>query len=217
MLNKLELTRHYPYIPGQTLTLLLKDGQAMDVSVMSVFEPFTLSCVALVHSGSPPFEGLYVVKLYDRCFATDLREQESIPIWTTDFEAEYSQFIRRDCAPEFFDLCTKVFREALDWADEEQIEAWDKGRQEAYLQCLCRQVYNTESYACDLLHDIQGIHVPRLFARVFLQTSDKPNEDLDCPGFLLEFINGFQLANLAENAARILGSAFARMPLRLYT
>lgn len=141
------------------------------------------------------------MKIFDRRFATELREDlEEDPTWSTDLEAEYSRFVRSEHAPEFFDLCTKGLRESLFWETDELSQLWDKGREEAYLQCFCRQLYNIESYAYDQLQDIQGIHVPRLFAHVSLQTSDKPNEYLDCPGLLLEYIDGFQLGDLAENA-----------------
>ena len=54
------------------------------------------------------------------------------------------------------------------------------------------------------LRDIQGHHVPHLFARPFLQLSDSylANKYFDCPGILLEYIQRFPLTDLADNAPK---------------
>ncbi|WEW55966.1 hypothetical protein PRK78_001401 [Emydomyces testavorans] len=157
----------------------------------------------VVQLNCPLFNGCFVLKLYDRRFATQLRQDEEASPWNLQIESDYCEFVRNGRAPEFFDLCTAKFCEDEDWAYEQR-EKWNKAQHEAYLQYLCRRTYNIEKVAYDKLRDIQGKHVPRLFARILLQPSGPAlaNEYLDCPGILLEYIQGFPLTNLAGNASK---------------
>jgi hypothetical protein len=66
-------------------------------------------------------------------------------------------------------------------------------------------LYKTETDVYDKLQDMQGKDIPRLVARVLVEsltTSGLANEYLDCPGILLEFIQGFPLTELSDYAAR---------------
>jgi hypothetical protein len=156
----------------------------------------------VVQLDCPPFKGQFVLKLYDRRFATQLRDDEDISPWNPQIESEYSKFVRDGRASEFFDLCTTKFREYEYWADEPR--EWNDAQCEAYLQYICHRTYKMEKEAYKNLRDIQGKHVPRLLARPFLQLSGSglANKYFDCPGILLEYIQGFPLTDLADNAPK---------------
>lgn len=156
----------------------------------------------IVELDHPPLSGRFVLKLYDRRFATKLRRDEKAAPWCPQTEFRYREFVRDGRASEFFDLCTANFRGDKYWADEQR-ETWDEAQLEAYLQHLCCRTYGTEQDAYGKLHDIQGKHIPRLSARPSLQASSdagSANEHLDCPALLLEYIQGFPLTALAANA-----------------
>lgn len=197
--------RYYPYAAGQILPLQVGKQCCVNASIVKVLEPFTLSCAMLVQlDSSPPFKGHFILKLYDRRFATQLRNDEEASPWSPEIESEYNEFVYDGRASEFFDLCSAKFRDDDEyWVDDEHREMWNREQHEAYLQYLCRRTYNTESDAYSLLHDMQGKHVPRLFARLLLRSSDSSAAHemyLDCPGILLEYIQGFPLTDLADNA-----------------
>ncbi|OXV11716.1 hypothetical protein Egran_00522 [Elaphomyces granulatus] len=122
----------------------------------------------------PPFKGQFVLKLYDRRFSTQLWQDEKASPWNSEIESEYSEFVRDGRASH---------------------GKGNKAQREAYLQYACHRIYKTEKEAYKNLHDIQGKHIPRLLARPFLQLSDSglANKYLDCPGILLENIQGFPL------------------------
>jgi hypothetical protein len=153
----------------------------------------------VVQLDCPPFVGRFVLKLYDRRFATQLRLDEEASPWSSQIEFEYSVFVRGGRASKFFDLCTAKYREYEYWPYEDR-EEWNMAEHEAHLQYLCHRTYQTETNAYKKMHDIQGKHVPRLFARPFLQSSDSglASKYLDHPGILLEYIQGFPLTNLAD-------------------
>ena len=175
-----------------------------NASIIKVFEPFTLSCVVIIQLDHPPFKGRFLLKLYDRRFATQLRRDEKASPWCPQIESKYLEFVRDGRASEFFDLCTAKYREDEYWADDQR-ETWNEAQHEAYLQYLCRRTYDMEKDAYKKLHDMQGKHIPRLFARPVLQSSSdsgSANEYLDCPAILLEYIEGFPLTTLADNAPK---------------
>jgi hypothetical protein len=157
----------------------------------------------VVQLDCPPFKGQFVLKLYDRRFSTQLRRDEQASPWNSEIESEYSEFVRDGRASEFFERCTTKFREDEYWADEEDMN-WTKAQREAYLQYACHRIYKTEKEAYKNLHDIQGKHIPRLLARPFLPLSDSgiANKYLDCPGLLLDYIQGFPLTDLADEAPK---------------
>ncbi|KAK3705246.1 hypothetical protein LTR37_013407 [Vermiconidia calcicola] len=95
-----------PYKPGHVLTLRQEStptlGYELRVQILEVFEPFTLSCVMRVwldEDGQDPSEA--VLKLYDRRFATQLREDQKIDPWSAQHESAYLEFIRTGQVNEF--------------------------------------------------------------------------------------------------------------------
>lgn len=202
-----------PYYPGNKLSLQIESySSELVATVVKAFEPFTLSCVLVVQLDYPQLGlvGKYALKLYDRRFATQLREDEVDYPWDQQVEEEFRKFVLDGHASVFFDHCAKQDakdRIALDnyalgdrWTDVEG-ENWSRAQTEAYLQYLCRKFYETELKVYNRLQDIQGQCIPYLEGRVMLKSSQmSPQLDtyLGCPGLLLEYIEGVSLKELAQ-------------------
>ena len=92
-----------PYVAGNTITVRLEPHkESIAALITHVFEPFTLSCVMVVRLfqkerlGEPT-----VLKLFDRRFASQLREEAEAEPWTMGFEARYHRFIQNGSAADF--------------------------------------------------------------------------------------------------------------------
>ena len=88
---------------GNTITVQLEPHkESIAALITHVFEPFTLSCVMVVRLFQK--EGLgnpTVLKLFDRRFASQLREEAEVEPWTMESEAQYHRFIQNGSAAEF--------------------------------------------------------------------------------------------------------------------
>ncbi|PVI02956.1 hypothetical protein DM02DRAFT_699754 [Periconia macrospinosa] len=193
-----------PYTKGNTLFLHIGEQpyQPAKATIMRVFEPFTMSCTMAVQLNCPflNLEGEFILKLYDRRFATQLRQDEKACPWDPNLEQEYQEFVDGGGASNFFKLCSYKLCSDEDWAVKER-NNWTRAQHEAFLQYSCRESYRTEAEVYDRLYDIQGKDVPQLFARLSMpHSSNLSNEYIGPPGLLLEFIRGFPLADLAGHA-----------------
>ena len=149
-----------------------------------------------------------MLKMYDRRFAFGMRECEKMSPWDDDIEAQYCDLaVREGRASKFFDTCEEKCRKNLCWADE-VYESWSKAEEEAYSQYLCNRIYNTEREAYSILESLQGKHIPRIFGEVYREhdISKDSKAQQDCrhnhPGLILEYIQGFPLIDLANNAPK---------------
>jgi len=211
-----------PYITGKTLDFDISlhpfEGREIsasltaDVTIVKVFEPFTLSCTLLVElrtMPTRPLPNLFILKIYDRRFAEQLRRDNKASLWNPQIEDEYRKFVHDGSAAAFFKLCSEKDAVNQDWAYEARKE-WNQAQQEAYLQYSCLKYYRTESSVYNRLFDIQGRDIPRLQALVKIKSSSAhtpsthaPLDDyFDCPGVLLEYIEGFSLTDIALHAPR---------------
>ncbi|KAJ6149607.1 hypothetical protein N7471_000806 [Penicillium samsonianum] len=196
-----------PYVAGNIVKLQLKtpyDGQTIDAKIMKVFEPFTWSTAMLVRPVCPTtaWEDDMVLKLFDRRFATQLREREEISPWTSDIEQNYHQFILDGDA-------AKLVAELT--ADRDlparNVDTWNSSQEETYLHDFMQALYETETQAYNTLADMQGNDIPRLFSCVTVPTSTTAQNTLlseysDIPGILLQYIEGFPLTDIATCAPR---------------
>ncbi|KAJ5097381.1 hypothetical protein N7456_008102 [Penicillium angulare] len=196
-----------PYVVGNVVTLQLKtpfDGQRIDARIIKVFEPFTLSSVMVVRPACPTttWEGDMVLKLFDRRFATEFRQNEEISPWTSEIGQNYHQFILDgDAAKLVAELTTD--REL----PGRNIDTWNSSQEETYLHDYMQGLYETETQAYRALADMQGDDIPRLFSCVTMPSSppaqsNLPSEYIDIPGILLQYIEGFPLTDLAICAPR---------------
>ncbi len=155
-------------------------------------------------ANSAGFEMPVFLKLYDRRFAEQLRRDEKIPPWTFKIEQEYQDYALRGNASNFI----AKFRSDPNMAEAEG-EKWSNAQNEAYLYNYMQKLYDTETEVYRRLKDMQGKDVPRLIARVKLPGctpspigSNANCKYIDCPGILLDLIEGFPLTDLATHAPR---------------
>lgn len=178
--------------------------QEIGARITQVFEPFTLSVAMVVLLDSPALglEGHMVLKLFDRRFAAQLRKDENINPWTTDIKKKYHHFIVDGSASKFITELNSNSNMA-----EEEGDTWDDCQNEAYLHDHMQDLYETEVEAYNTLKDIQGKHVPQLFACLTVPTSSSSQEAsvkkyIDIPGILLQYVDGFPLTDIATHAPR---------------
>ncbi|KAF1814052.1 hypothetical protein P152DRAFT_481210 [Eremomyces bilateralis CBS 781.70] len=196
-----------PYFEGNTLTIQI-DGQPsnnLDVTVLKAFEPFTLSCALLVQLdwSMLKLKGQYVLKLFDRRFATEVRRYNKACPWDPKIEDEYRNFVYDDDISALFTFCAEQETD-YKWTPSAQKD-WNGAHLEAYLQYCCRNYYMTETQVYDRLPDLQGEDIPRLIARVLIRRPSSAgliDKYLDCPGILLEYIQGYHLTDLEENTPK---------------
>lgn len=196
-----------PYVPDNIIKLQLKtpfDGQTIDARIIKVFEPFTCSSAMVVRPVCPTtvWEGDMVLKLFDRRFATELRQNDEMSPWTSDVEQNYHQFILDGDA-------AKLIAELT--ADRDlpgrNFHTWNSSQEETYLHDYMQGLYETETQAYTTLTDMQGNDIPRLFSCVTMPSSTPAqnsllSEYIDIPGILLQYIEGFPLTDIAIYAPR---------------
>lgn len=90
---------------------------------------------------------------------------------------------------------------------ESEEKEWDCLGNELDL-CFFKQFrYESETEAYETMKDLQGIHIPRIFAHTKIlgpaYTQDQPiSRYFEHPGILMEHIEGYALPDIAENAPR---------------
>lgn len=192
-----------PYVAGNTITVQLEPHkESIAALITHVFEPFTLSCVMVVRLFQK--EGLgkpTVLKLFDRRFASQLREEAEAEPWTMESEAQYHRFIQNGGAAEFI---TSLEEDSMS-EDEEG----DVAKNEAYLHHEIQRLYKTEREVYSTLKDLQGKHIPRLLHTLTFPafstsyaTSKLINKYTAIPGIILQHIDGFTLSELSVYAPK---------------
>lgn len=143
-----------------------------------------------------------VLKVFDRRFASQLREDQDASPWTLDIEKEYHQFA--------IDGRASSFTAKLHSKDEtitQQADTRNNSQTEAYLQYLMSESYDTEVEVYNTLKDIQGEDIPQLFANITTPIAidtqaSAASQCIDPPGVLLQYITGFELADITDCAPK---------------
>ena len=162
-----------PYWPGNTLKLrYLQTSHILDVKIQHMYEPFTLSVVLRVEVINEPLpcfnvkqHDVVIVKLFDRRFSTDMRDQENASTYTTQLEQEYLDDLCKDPpveGEEFgiegdTDMATSVEEELeevgqIDDEDQDTPDAWA----EHNLQELCMRFFHNEMTVYERLKPLQA-------------------------------------------------------------
>ncbi|KAH0523415.1 hypothetical protein TsFJ059_008423 [Trichoderma semiorbis] len=155
-----------------------------------------------------------VLKLYDRRFGVDLRDYRIHLPFTTEKEALFESFVRRNAIGPFLtQLAQDQERELIPipphhHLDDDNFEGSEK--YEAALWKDCDDMFHCETMAYELLKDLQGAGVPRLLAAVRLVDTSSiiPSDLIDGPdakywdinGILLQYIPGINLINLDSSS-----------------
>ncbi|ODM17923.1 hypothetical protein SI65_06711 [Aspergillus cristatus] len=165
-----------------------------------------------------------VLKVFDRLSASQARTDEKADPWTLDIEQRYHQFLldsgESDSSGEDGndeDGEGNDDEDGVDYSDDEEDEeedgekkeqkGWIAPRYEADLHNLMHRLHRTEAEAYQALKDRQGEDIPRFLACITIPSSSPMQEEsliehVDMPGILLQNINGFHLADLAQHAPR---------------
>ncbi|KAJ5928364.1 hypothetical protein N7466_007320 [Penicillium verhagenii] len=205
-----------PYTVGNVIKIHLKTADGLeateDANIIKAFEPFTLSSVVLIRMtcSTLGLQGNMILKLFDRRFATQLREDEKIRPWTLDTEMEYHQFILDGGASDFVTQ--------INDGETPEGSTWSAAMDETYLHDHMSDLYKTEVQAYSYLKEIQGTDIPQLLASTIMPVS-RPvqlrSEYIDIPGILLQYIEGFPLTDIAKYTPRESWQAICEDAIRI--
>ncbi|MCJ1246793.1 hypothetical protein MMC30_004002 [Trapelia coarctata] len=217
------------YHEGNILHLYIRDWKrpvhsdsgtpsAVRARIVKAIRPFTLSCVLQVvllpsesnvssdaeDKATLPPEQPFILKLYDRRFDQDTREDRKIEPWTPVREEALVSFVRGGQLEAFLstlDLWSLATREDLDEAQKEAAIAYN-----------FYKMHESEVSVYELLQGLQGRHVPIMYADVRLDSietesgcheslpGEVDDEFLVVKGILIEYIPGFLLVDLEGQA-----------------
>lgn len=207
------------YEVSQVLTLNivpnpLSSSSELRVRVSQLHEPWTLSCGMIVEILESDCQDIQspstsattaFLKLFDRRYASQLRQDNGIIPWTKGIEDAYLEFIQSSRAEEFLQkLChDKNFKELTE-------EEWDAAENEAFLAHELLGLFTAETATYAKLHNHQKKSIPGLFAPITLNitslgadsSADMSVELYQVKGVLLEYLPGFSLSTLEKHAPR---------------
>ncbi len=205
------------YEVGQVLTLNTvpnppSSSSELRVRVSKLHEPWTLSCGMIVEILEKDRQDIQspatspttaFLKLFDRRYASQLRQDNGIIPWTKAIEDAYLEFIQSNKAEEFLQkLChDENFKETTE-------EEWDAAENEAFLAHELLRFFTAETATYAKLHNHQRKLIPGLFTPVTLNITslgtdsvvDMPAELYQAKGVLLEYLPGFSLSTLENHA-----------------
>ena len=152
---------------------------------MKVFEPFTLSCVMVVRLSRSRLasKGNMVLKIFDRRFASQIREEQEASPWTPDIEKEYHQFATEGGASSF-----TANLNSKDETVAQQADTRNVSQNEGFIQHLMSESHDTEVEVYHTSKDIQGEDIPQLFANITMLIAidthaSTASQYIDPPGF----------------------------------
>ncbi|CAD0109741.1 unnamed protein product [Aureobasidium uvarum] len=155
-----------------------------------------------------------VLKLYDRRFSTQHRDDWDAAPWTLEIEKTYHDFVDCGDADEYFSYwdAEKERNDYWSAAYVDNRNRWSVAKREAYLQWDSTMTYETEKKAYERMSHLQGEDVPKVFGEVMLDQptttkQDNEHEDVDdkdariftIPGILMQYVDGFHLTDLHKH------------------
>lgn len=185
-----------PYRVGNTLKLYFseQDDAPTAAQIIRILGPFSLSCSMIVKLNHSELKSQYELKLYDRRFAHQLRIQNGAADWTPEIETDLRDLDDTGDAERFVEEW-QALNETVGsaWLEESDWQRWDPGKQEAYLQTLCCNMYKNEHSKDGVLVDVEDA-----LGHVWLQTSSESSTravqpQLDVPGVLLKYTPGEEI------------------------
>ena len=134
-----------------------------------------------------------ILKLFDWRYAIQLREDHGVGQWNLYREEAYRALVEKGEATEV----------VSDLEDNNSITKYplDAAYEEGFLFDYCRDLYSCEVEAYSRLKDLQGKNVPRFFADILFHDSSTEHH-IGVRGILLEFIDGYDLTDIAKYAHR---------------
>ncbi|QRV85264.1 hypothetical protein RhiJN_27363 [Ceratobasidium sp. AG-Ba] len=204
MVHTQDISIPCPYVVGSAFLLRVTPtiGSPFDLlaTVVKFYEPVTISPIMLISiefidtdSESSPYKlpNKIVLKVYDRRFSTDLREQYRLRASTYKTEKLYHDYVAFGQAPDNLKSIHKVIDGfgKLDNCPRELLEH--------YITIETSPYFAAECATNEQLQSLQGCDVPRFYGSVeFLESPSVPGLNLSVPGILLEPIVGTSLDSM---------------------
>lgn len=177
-------------VPGAHIAFKISTNR-VHATVLHVYRPFTMSAVLRVrvveaHGTALAPGSEAILKLYNRRFLNNVREELDPPApWSPELDRAYAQWLR--------DVADGK-AQAVDFDDDTgsvwTYENLSVGSLEAYLQRLALRMHSRELHAYDVLEDLQGDLIPRLYGSVTYDSHDTSTPRAAVPGILIEHIPG---------------------------
>lgn len=205
------------YSEGESLKLRVNDvqdaftlGTELNAKIAKVYKPSTASVIMevdILTTQNTSFRA--VLKLYDRRFCPQLRQDLHLQPYTGPLQVAYLEYIRTGDASKYLSrLCNELDSDTERSLDEHPM-AHFLAEEEVFLQDYCLGLYEKELSTYKRLQNLQGTEIPQLLTSVtYLPcTPEGGGEDIppvftEVKGILIELISGFPLAELADNAPR---------------
>jgi len=192
-----------------------KTSQVLTAEIIKCFEPFTMAPAMLVRLYHPRYndQRTYVLKVFDRRFSTQLREQHEIGHYTYRLDTDYHVFSFSQAHHDKYSELTTNRWEIPTIDDDATKEELDDEVppamiDETWVQYFCDRMRATEKEFYRRLEDIQGRGIPRYIADVELplfnasaNTYPHGSSSLllhNVRGILIEYIKGFSLGDMDE-------------------
>ena len=207
------LSEHCPYCVGAFLqlkvsrlggksSLLSPSISSLEVEIVEVFEPFTMSVVLRVRLCSEEAcqmtqgNTTAVLKLYDRRFASELRCQSFQRAWEPSLDESFLEMANSGDAINYKPIMH-------DGKVAKPLPSWTPEQRELYLHDKCLLCYRQEIQAYDALHALQGSKIPLFHADVSLTSDDYPDAEIfTVRGVLIEHIPSFSIGNLPLHVSK---------------
>ena len=193
-------TRDCPYSEGSTIELVVTNSISISspaltkitARIIKLFQPVTMSPAMLVEVDGE--NTTMVLKLYDRRCCPKLRDE--VPYdWNEVAEDEYKRFVESGEADKF--------RPERMHPPRPGHPGWLIAQYEKWLHDRCSTLYTSEVQAYNLLQQMQGINIPKLFATVTLQYGSSSNSEyqhyFEVQGILMEYIQGINLMDICDH------------------
>jgi hypothetical protein len=146
------------------------EATTIQVKIKKQQRPWTLSCgmIVEIHQAPENFPSLSTgdevfLKMFDRRFTEQLRDDNGIKPWCEDFEQEFSRGLASGKVEEFL----KQLLTVPNFKDDTE-EDWDNAENEAYLISELHKYFDSETATYARLQQYQGQVIPRLLASVTL-------------------------------------------------
>ncbi|KAL2204470.1 hypothetical protein CC79DRAFT_1132939 [Sarocladium strictum] len=186
---------------GSDLRLQVSKPEGIiEAKVMKLLQPWTLSAVMAIRIISQP-EGLQIpspviLKLYDRRFSTEAREEWKAAEWKPETEKPLLELSRSGEARKLMD----------DLEDDPDLlydkDPWAVAEREVAITTDMERFAKAEVETYEIFKEHQGSLIPQFYTAVTLSTV--VGEDLglspelfDFSGILIEYIDGFCMTDLA--------------------
>ncbi|KAF5594391.1 hypothetical protein FPANT_4858 [Fusarium pseudoanthophilum] len=182
------------------------------VKIKQQKRPWTLSCGMIVElkdtadsqaiSETLRNQSEAFLKMFDRRFAQQIRQDNGIDTWSADIEQEFLTALASGKAEEFLHNLQTVPNFQRDTEDD-----WDVAENEVYLATELRKCFTSEIATYHRLKEYQGKIIPRFLASVVLDVpssnvalTTQQQELYKHQGIILQYLPGFPLSTMADNA-----------------